>query len=242
MSGWAAAAQAGADMLGAAIQSRAARKASDDQSRSAERALEEERRQFDLARADMAPWMEAGRGALGTLTSRLPELTRRFTMADLENDPIYRNSLQFGMDEGLKGVRRMFGARGIGRSGAAVKGLTRFANDYGMSKGNEAFNRFTTESGNIYNRLSGVAGTGQTAVGQVANLGANVAANAGNLMTGAANARGAATIAGANAWGNALSRAGNRFYTQSLIDGATSGGSSNPYSMDDQPNYSGGYY
>jgi hypothetical protein len=145
-------------------------------------------------------------------------LNKRFTMEDFEADPVNKLGLQFGLDEGTKAVRRMFGAQGMGRSGAAAKALTRFGTDYAGSKAAESRNRFLQDQDVTFNRLAGISGVGQTATAQSASLGANMATNIGQNTMGAANARGAAAIAGANAFAAPVAAVGNTLSTKYLLD------------------------
>ena len=211
----------GAILGGAALSSRAAGKASDAQSRSAGIATDEQARQFDISREDLAPYRAAGVNALSDLTSRMGpngELVRRFTLDDFEADPVNQLGFHFGLDEGTKAVRRMFGARGMSRSGSAAKALTRFATDYTGTKAGESYSRFTADQGNLFNRLAAVSGIGQAATTTTANLGANAATNIGNIAIGAGNARGAAEIARGNAFSNALSQGANIANQRYLLD------------------------
>lgn len=150
--------------------------------------------------------------------SEFGALSRKFTMDDMNADPVMKASFDFGLSEGEKAVRRMFGAKGLARSGAAVKALTRYATDYTNTKAGDAYNRFYADQDRTFNRLTGVSGLGQTANTTVANLGAHTADNIANLTVGAGNARGAAGIAGANAMGGAFSGIGNQVYGQYTLD------------------------
>lgn len=147
------------------------------------------------------------------------DLLRKFTLEDFEADPVTKLSMQFGLDEGNKALRRTLGASGMARSGAAVKALTKFNSDYAGSKAGESRNRFVQDQDLVFNRLSGVAGTGQTATQNTAALGANMATNVGQNIVGAGNARGAAAIAGGNAMTGALNSTANAIQTKYLIDG-----------------------
>jgi hypothetical protein len=290
------AASAGANIIGSMIQGDAIGDASAEQSASSARALGENARQFDISRADLAPYRTAGSAALTSLTrgmglSRGPSvkvtdrvlsreefdpeaylaaysdinqtgphenaewkadpykhyilegmtggayrpafaygatntenapLTRKFTMADFDADPVNKASFEFGLSEGEKAVKRMFGAKGMSRSGAAVKALTRFATDYAGSKAGESRARFLQDQDVVFNRNAAVAGIGQTATTTTANLGANYATNAGNILTAEGNARGAAAIARGNAMGGAIQNIGNtamNMYTMDRILG-----------------------
>jgi hypothetical protein len=130
-------------------------------------------------------------------------LLRKFTQADLEADPVYNSGLKFGADQGAAAINARATQAGNYDSGATLKALTRFGNDYGSTKANESYNRFTSDQNNIFNRLSGVSGTGQVATNQVATAGTNAANNISSDLIGAGNARAAGIVGGANAWGNA---------------------------------------
>jgi len=125
---------------------------------------------------------------------------RPFTQADIDADPVYQSGLQFGLDEGRNAINSRAIAGGGYDSGATLKALTRFGTDYGSTKANEAYNRWTNDQSNIYNRLAGVSGTGQTAANQVQAAGTNAA----NMISGsygdAGNARAASIVGGANAF------------------------------------------
>jgi hypothetical protein len=145
-------------------------------------------------------------------------LLRNFTMADRDADPVYQSGLQFGLDEGTKGINRMAAASGSSLSGATLKALTRFGNDYGSTKANESFNRFNTNQNSVYNKLAGMSGSGQQATNQVSAAGANMANNVSQNQIGMGNARGASSIAGANALSGGLSGAYKGYQQNQLID------------------------
>ena len=139
-------------------------------------------------------------------------------MDDFQNDPVTKASFDFGMSEGEKAVQRMFGARGMSRSGAAVKAATRFATDYTGTKAGESYNRFTADQGNVFNKLAAVSGIGQAATNSTAQAGANTTNAISDITVGTGNARGAASIAQGNAYGNAASRVGNQISSQYTLD------------------------
>jgi hypothetical protein len=131
-------------------------------------------------------------------------LTRNFTMADRDADPVYQSGLQFGLDEGTKGINRQAAAGGNFLSGATLKALTRFGNDYGSTKANESYNRFNTNNNQQYNRLAGLSGAGQQATNQVSAAGGRMADSISQSQQGVGNARGSSYIAQGNTWQNAL--------------------------------------
>lgn len=132
-------------------------------------------------------------------------LTRKFSMGDLNADPVYQSGLKFGLDQGTAGVNERAARSGMMDSGATLKALTRFANDYGSTKANESYNRFNTDQTNLYNRYAGLSGAGQQATNQVGAQNMATGGQIAGLQTDAGNARAAGIMGGANAWGGALS-------------------------------------
>lgn len=131
-------------------------------------------------------------------------LLRKFSGSDLAADPVYQSGLQFGLDEGTKAINARATGMGNYDSGATLKALTKFGNDYGSTKANESYNRFENTNTNIYNRLAGLSGAGQIATNQVGAASQNYANNASNLITDSGNARAAGIVGQANAWNTAL--------------------------------------
>ena len=165
----------------------------------------EQRRQYDLSRADYAPYLAAGTGAVNRLGAGVAAggefgaVTPFDFRYDQNTDPGYG----FRFSEGMKGLERGAAARGGLLSGATLRGITRYGQDMGSQEYQNAFNRYVTgfnantgERNQLYNRLAGVAGTGQNAVGSVTAQGATTAGNIGNAyMTNAANTGNAAMAA-----------------------------------------------
>ena len=75
-------------------------------------------------------------------SSVTPETLRSFTENDLNNDVVYKKGLQFGLDQGVQGLNNRALATGSFDSGAALKELTRYGNDYGETKAAGAQQRF----------------------------------------------------------------------------------------------------
>lgn len=208
---WGSILSVGASLLGAD----AAKRGSDAGVAATDRATEEQRRQYDLTRQDQKPFQETGVAANARLRQLMGldsaysgadsgSLLDRFSASDLEADPVYQSGLQFGLDQGTGAINARATQMGSYDSGATLKALTRYANDYGSTKANESYNRFNTDQSNTYNRLAGVSGAGQTATNQVQAAGTNMANNVSELATQAGNARAAGVVGGANAWGGAL--------------------------------------
>jgi hypothetical protein len=110
-------------------------------------------------------------------------LLREFSNEDFVKDPGYN----FRMDEGNKGIDRAFASRGGTNSGAALKAIARFNQDYASNEFGNAFNRDSVNKSNIYNFLSGQSAQGLGAATQQGNMSIGAATNIGNINQNAAN-------------------------------------------------------
>lgn len=145
-------------------------------------------------------------------------LLTNFTEEDFWADPVTKLGFQFGLDEGTKGLNRQLSASGGINSGAALKALTRFGNDYASTKGNEAFNRFNVNQDKTFNRLARLAGVGQSASAQTANNAMQTGQALGDNIIGAGNARAASYIAGTNALTSGIGQGVNMWQQQQYIN------------------------
>lgn len=142
---------------------------------------------------------EEGR-ALPTLdasnaSSDYGSLTKAFTGADLANEPGYA----FAQAEGEKALNRAASAAGRYDSGATLKALTRYGNDYATTKFDDANSRDLANRNFTLGALTGQQSTGANAAGLTANLGAGAASAAGNYLTQGADASAAGLIGAGNA-------------------------------------------
>jgi len=126
-------------------------------------------------------------------------------------DPVTKASYQMGLDQGVKGINNMAGARGGRNSGATLKALTRFGTDYtgGQAAGSQA--RYVNDQTNTYNRYAGLSGTGQVATQATSAAGQNAANTISGLTSSLGNARGASAISSGNAWSGALGNIANNY-------------------------------
>lgn len=196
--------------LGAGAGLFAQNKAVDAQTQAANNALALQAQMYQQNRADLEPWRNAGVGALNQINAQMPEFTRRFGMADYQQDPGY----QFRLSEGEKAINRAAQARGLYDSGATMKALDKYNSNMASQEYGQAYNRFTQDQTNAYNKLSNLAGMGQTSAQQVASLGGQYANQAGDIGLQAGNARASGYIGGANTLANALNQ-GITQYNQS---------------------------
>lgn len=183
---------AGASIAGGVLQSNATNKATDVQ-----------KQMFDETQGNLAPYLATGADAANKLTQALPSLTAPITMDEstLQQTPGYA----FTLRQGLKGVENSAAARGLGTSGAALKGAASYATGFADSTYETQFANANTNKQNTYNFLTGAAGLGSNAAGTSANAATTTGANiGGNTIAG-----GTALSAGLNGAGNALGNAAN---------------------------------
>lgn len=151
------------------------------------------------------------------------DLLKKFGQSDLDSDVVYNSGLQFGLDEGTKALERRAAAGGGYDSGATLKALTRFANDYGSTKAGDAYGRFRDNQDSVFGKLSGTAGMGSGATTVGVNAGTATSSNLSNLYSGLGNAQAAATLAGTNAITGGINSGIGNYYLSQLTPGAQRG-------------------
>lgn len=215
----------GGAVLGSLIGARSSKKAANTQAAAADRATELQREQYNQTRLDNAPTRERGDLAGGRLSDLMGlskntgadgygSLNQRFDGSMMLNEPGY----QFGLDQGVQGVQRSAAGRGGLYSGATLKALTRFGNDYASTKYGQAADRFNNDQNTQFNRLSGIAGTGQVATNNVNAAGQSFANNAGNIGMQGADARASGTMGQANAWSQGIGNMMNFYQQQQMLN------------------------
>lgn len=175
-------------------------------------------------RADLLPYNTAGQSVLPTwqalamsgpnaggpdyIGQAAAQRPGQMTQAELEQTPGY----QWNLAQGLKATQSAAAARGLGVSGASLKGAATYATGLADSTYQNQFNnaqtRFsdllglnTAYQGNVNNQASRLSG--------IATLGENAAAQTGAQGTASATQQGNALIAGGQAEGSALKGVGN---------------------------------
>ena len=249
---------AGANLIGGIMGSNSAKKAAEAQAAAAREQLALQRRMYEETTARNQPWLNTGMGANNRLATMLGtggnagdadygSLTRNFSMADYLNnqDPGY----QFGLDTGMNAINAQNAATGGLHSGAALKAAQRYGVDYGSTKYNDAYNRWSSNRSNVYNMLSGQSAAGQASANNTAAAGNAFATGGGAAMgnLGAANASG--YMGSSNAYSNAIGNAMNNYNNMSMMNrmfpgqGSTQpmpsagGTASNPYGELNYPSY-----
>lgn len=201
MIGGPAGAAIGGSIGGSLGQSMATKNAASQASDATDRANQLLADQFWQTRQDNLPLMELRNALLPNIKS-LALQDSNVTAAEAMADPGY----QFGLNQGSRLLQGSAAARGGLHSGAAMKALTKFGNDYATTKFNDVFNRKQTVVGNNFNRMTGAAGLGQAGYNQVNQAGANYASGVGGNILNNANFQGAAGLAQSNIIGNAVNR------------------------------------
>lgn len=120
----------------------------------------------------LSPYADAGKVALGNLTNK----------DYMTQDPGY----QFRLNEGNKAINASMAARGLSGSGAALKALTRYGQDYA-----------TQDYQNNFNRQMQIANMGQESATNLSGAAGTLGSNLSNNTTGLGNAQ-ASQIIGAN--------------------------------------------
>lgn len=199
---WVATAIVGSAVIGAGANIYGAGKAADAQTNAANTAEDTQRQQYQQTRTDLLPYQQQGQDA-STKLKAANYYTDPINMdqATLEKTPGY----QFNLTQGLKATQNSAAARGLGKSGAALKGAAAFATGLADNTYQNQFNNANTNNTNAYNRLKGLIDTGENAAAQTGAVGANAANQTSAAQIGAGNAKAAA----ANATGGAISSAAN---------------------------------
>lgn len=180
------------------VTSDAARRAANTQSDAADAATNAIMTQYWQNRADLAPWREAGVNALSQLVSKVNAGPGTFT-----ESPGY----QFRLSEGNKAIERSAAARGKQLSGATMKALDRYSQDYATSD----YDNFLRRYYESLNPIQSLAGVGQTAVTNTAAMGTNAATqNAQNILT-SGNAQASGAVNQANAITGAINSGLNNY-------------------------------
>ena len=198
----------------------------------AKAASDQQMRQYYITRQDLTPFRDTGAAALPNLLSLAQSgpnaggtdylsaanaiAPGQFTQAELEATPGY----QFTRDQGLKSVQSAAAARGLGVSGASLKGAADYATGLAdktyLDQFNVAQQRFQNQInlnqaqqgniGNQFQRLYNTANLGQTAATSTGQIGAQLAGNAGQFLTASGALQAAGTQGLASGLGNALNQ------------------------------------
>ena len=219
------------------------------QREAADKSIAAQREMFDIGRADLAPYRETGVEAQNQLRSFLGlggdvnapgygKYTQDFTMPEFTGDPGY----QFRLKSGIDALNRSAAAKGMGISGANIKGATEYGQNFGSNEYERAYNRalntFQTNRNNQLQPLQALYTGGQAAAAGSAAQAQGLGTNLGNTYTGLGQGIAQAEVAGGNAQAsgylnqaNAVTNALNQGMSSYMMNNYLNrGGGINPYS------------
>ena len=192
----------------------AARSAASKQAAAADRATAAQQQMFNETQQNLQPYVNAGTQAnaqISQLSGTDPggnPLTSYFgpvtpNLATIAKTPGY----QFNLYQGLKAVQNNAASRGLGLSGAALKGAANYATGLADSTYQNQFNNLVTNQNNVYNRLLGQAQLGENAAAGLGTAATQTGQGIASNDIGAGNAAAAGTIGSANAIAGGLNNA-----------------------------------
>lgn len=174
---------------------KASRKAEAAQLEYLNKAIGEQQRQFDVTRADYAPYLQSGLGGLSNLSDLLGingADAQSAGMVSIQNSPMLESIIRNGEEALLQNAAATGGIRG----GNTQRGLADFRAD-----------AFADQLNQQIARMAGLAGLGMGATDSVSSFGANASNNISNLFgqQGQVRAGGLLTRGGINnqLWNNA---------------------------------------
>lgn len=219
--GFVAVGAAVATVAGSVIQSDAAKSAAKTQANAENNATAQQQKNFDTTLANTQPFINSGQSANNLLQAELPNLSSPVQMneAQLQQTPGY----QFNLTQGLKATQNAAAARGLGVSGAALKGAAQYATGLADSTYQNQFNNAVTNKTNAYNMLSGATTIGANAANGLGTTSSNVGANIAGTTVGAGNAQAAGQIGQANAISGGLNGLQSAFYANKILGGNNNG-------------------
>ena len=205
----------GAGVLGAGANIFGAQTAASAQEQAAQTASNTQLAEFNQLQQNAAPYIASGNAANTELQQQLPGLTAPINMNEttLQNTPGY----QFDLTQGLKSVQNSAAARGLGVSGAALKGAASYATGLADSTYQNQFNNAQTNRQTAYNFLSGQQQIGANAAVGVGTTGVNVGQQIGQNQIGAGNAAAGAALNTGSAIGAGANTAAQGYLLNNLL-------------------------
>ncbi|VVE59457.1 hypothetical protein PIN31009_05540 [Pandoraea iniqua] len=224
------------DLTGANAQADAAQNASQAQQQAAMAGIDEQRRQFDAVQKLLAPFVNAGTGAIGNYQGALGQLgnitgangstAQQGALDALKTNPLYTTAMDLGQQAILQNASATGGLRG----GNTISSLGYLPNQVLTNvMGNQIGNlqSYLQSTGSLMGLgENAAAGTGNAGI-QTGNNITNLLGQIGSSQAGASIAQGNAAASGMNALGGILgmSTGGSSIGSQ-LLGAAGSGISS----------------
>lgn len=240
-----------ASVATSAIGASASKSAASTQANAANYSADLQKQAVDQERQDLQPFTNLGTSSISPLLSSLGynvtqnddgtytyngtdssnPLQQKFSYADFSAptaaEAAATPGYQFTLDNGLKAAQNSASARGLGSSGAALKGASTYATGLADSTYNDVFSRdlstYTTNRNNAAsnfatnyssasdnaNRLLGLVNLGQNSAAMQGSTSVSGANSVANTLTSGAAASAAGTVGSANAITSGISSAVN---------------------------------
>jgi hypothetical protein len=237
-----AAAIAGSAVLGSATSLIGGSEASS----AAKSSANEQLQMYDTTRSDLSPYNTMGQtaatnalslatgsptgGGTDYVSQAAANMPGTLTQSQLEQTPGY----QFNLSQGLKAAQSAAASRGLGVSGASLKGAATYATGLADSTYQNQFNnaqsRFSdylnlntgqqTNLSNQFSRLNSLTSTGENAAAQTGTAGTYAANNYGNYNTQSGTLSGSSLVNSTNA----LSQGVNNYMGYQAYQNSQQGG------------------
>jgi len=211
-----------------------------------EQALAQQKSMFNTEQSNEQPYMQAGAQATGQLNYLLGQggqtnsdgtpitssagsygsLNQPFNMSDFQSlTPQYN----FNLQQGAQGTLNTDSSGQGAESGAALKDLTAYNQNYANNSYNTAFANYNTQQNNIFDRLSSIATLGSNAGSNSATGASTFSGAIGNTQSSIGASQAAGTVGSANALTGAVSSGANAFYSQNALNQILNSGSTTAY-------------
>jgi len=189
--------------------------AGSEQASASQNATNAQEAMFQQQEQNLAPYQQGGVGALNQLNylegngpstgitssaGGYGSLNAPFTAQTMQQ---YSPAYQFQLQQGQQGVLNTDSSGQGALSGAALKDLTSYNQNYANTAFNNAFNQYQTQQSNTYSRLAGIANLGEAASANSATGGSNYAQGIGQSLTNTGTALGGGIAGAANSIGGA---------------------------------------
>lgn len=203
----------GASVIGAGATIFGASQAAKAQTQAANTATNAQLQMFGIARQGMQPYIDAGVPAANLIKqfTNDPYFTQPVTMSeqDLENTPGY----QFQLYQGQKAVQNGYAARGLGSSGAALKGAASYVQGLAANTYAQQYAIAQDQRNQLVNRFYNLASLGANTAANQGNQAIQTGSNVGSNIIGAGNANAAFY----NTAGQSIAGAANNLASYALM-------------------------
>lgn len=200
---------------------------------------------FNTEQSNEAPYMQTGANASNQLNYLLGEgnqasygagssasggfgsLNQPFNAQTFQQmSPAY----QFQLQQGAQGTLNTDSSGQGSESGAALKDLQSYNQNFANTSFNNAFNQYQTQQNNVFSRLSNLATLGSSAGSNSTTGAGQFSGQIGSTLGSIGASQAAGTVGSANALSGAIQGGANAFYGQNALNQILNGGSTVQYS------------